>query len=294
MTSCCARGRGRRAAGAWCSGGRRCGACWLIFTTAWGLLMLAPETRSMLSDALRPPPGSVLSRAVALTFTLDLESALAVPLAFAASTVRESSDPLAVMEGVRRCADRVDVFCQAGQVRVPARYSDLLAFVEGMVHPVRPPRPGRLFHPKLWALRFWDEAEQAYSARLLVLSRNLTTDRSWDVCLRLDGEVGSRPQAPNRRLADLIRYAVGLSVTPLSEQRLAGIEELVQDLRRVVWRPPEGVREVVFHALGVPGAPPPDLEGSRHLVVSPFCTPAGLQLTAGERGGLVSRQEELD
>ena len=90
--------------------------------------MLSPDARSVLSDVLRPPPGSVLSRAVALTFTLDLESALVVPLAFAASAVRESSDPLAVMEGVRRCADRVDVFCQAGNVRVPARYSDLLAF----------------------------------------------------------------------------------------------------------------------------------------------------------------------
>jgi len=263
--------------------------------TAWRCLMLSPDARSVLSDALRPPPGSVLSRAVALTFTLDLESALVVPLAFAAAAVRESSDPLAVMEGVRRCADRVDVFCQAGNVRVPARYSDLLAFVEGMVHPVRPPRPGRLFHPKLWALRFWDEAEQVHTARLLVLSRNLTADRSWDVCLRLDGVLGTRPQASNRRLVDLIRRAVGLSVTAPGEQRLAGIEELVQDLRRVVWQPPAGVREVVFHALGVPGAPPPDFDGSRYLVVSPFCTQAGLEVTAvGERVTIVSRQEELD
>ena len=45
--------------------------------------MLAPDSRALLLDALRPPRGSSLDRAVATTFTLDLEAALMVPLAFA-------------------------------------------------------------------------------------------------------------------------------------------------------------------------------------------------------------------
>lgn len=104
--------------------------------------MLAPDTRSLLLDALRPPPGMRMSRAVALTFTLDLESLLIAPLAFAAHGLRESTDPIAVMEGVRRCADRIDVFCQTGQIAVPPTKSALLAFVEPMVHQVR--RPDRV------------------------------------------------------------------------------------------------------------------------------------------------------
>jgi hypothetical protein len=107
--------------------------------------MLPPDARAVLSDALRPPSGTVLDRAVALTFTLDLESALVVPLAFAAHATRDSTEPLAVMEAVRGCADLVDVFCQAGQIAVPSRGSDLLAFLEPMVHPVRMPRSGHLF-----------------------------------------------------------------------------------------------------------------------------------------------------
>ncbi|WP_158630894.1 hypothetical protein [Micromonospora inaquosa] len=57
--------------------------------------MLAPDSRSLLVDALRPPLGARLSRAVALTFTLDLESLLVAPLAFAAHGLRESTDPIA-------------------------------------------------------------------------------------------------------------------------------------------------------------------------------------------------------
>ena len=45
--------------------------------------MLAPDNRALLLDALRPPPGCSLDRAVATTFTLDLETALMVPLALA-------------------------------------------------------------------------------------------------------------------------------------------------------------------------------------------------------------------
>ncbi|MGQ5263631.1 phospholipase D family protein [Micromonospora sp. ZYX-F-536] len=257
--------------------------------------MLAPDSRSLLLDALRPPSGARLSRAVALTFTLDLESLLVAPLAFAAHGLCESTDPIAVMEGVRHCADRIDVFCQAGQIVVPPTQSALLAFVEPMVHQVRRPKPGHLFHPKLWALRFHDETTGAVSLRLLVLSRNLTKDRSWDVGLRLDGNPGTRRVAGNKPLFDLVQHTLQLTVAPLPADRLAAIEALGEDLRRAEWEYPEGVREMYFHALGVPRARPPDFDGTRHLVMSPFCTPGGLDRCApnGQRA-LVSRQETLD
>ncbi|AEB44260.1 phospholipase D family protein [Micromonospora maris] len=257
--------------------------------------MLAPDSRALLLDALRPPAGARLSRAVALTFTLDLESLLVAPLAFAAQGLRESTDPITVMEGVRHCADRIDVFCQAGQITVPPTQSALLAFVEPMVHQVRRPKPGHLFHPKLWALRFHDETTGETSLRLLVLSRNLTKDRSWDVCLRLDGVIGPRPKADNRPLSDLLRHAMRLAVAPPPPVRQAAIEALAEDLRRAQWELPDRAREMSFHALGVPGACPPRFEGTRHLIISPFCTPGGLGRCApGGQLALVSRQETLD
>ena len=256
--------------------------------------MLPPDARLVLTDALRPPPGAAFERAVALTFTLDLESALVVPLAFAAHAVQETNDPLTIMESIRGCADRVDIFCQAGHISVPSVSTDLHAFLEKMVHPVRRPRPGRLFHPKLWAVRFWDEANGTYLARLLVLSRNLTPDRSWDACLRLDGTVSTRRQASNRPLADLINHAVSLAID-LPDERRAGVAALVEDLRRVEWELPEGVSELTFHGMGIPGPSRPDFAGSRHLVITPFCDAEGVtDMAPSADVVLVGRQEELD
>src|SRR5947207_15373245 len=116
--------------------------------------MLAPDARAVLLQQLRAPVGYRLDAAVATTFTLDLAAALVPPLAFATFELNNTPDPIAVMEAVRACTERVDLFCQAGQITVPGQASDLMAFLEPMVHEVRRPRPGHLFHPKLWLLRY--------------------------------------------------------------------------------------------------------------------------------------------
>ncbi|GAA5038806.1 phospholipase D family protein [Actinopolymorpha pittospori] len=257
--------------------------------------MLPPDYRSVLIDALRPPPGASFDRAVALTFTLDLESALVVPLAFGAHAARETQDPLAIMEAVRGSAEHVDVFCQAGHVTVPRTGSDLLAFLEPMIHPVARPRPGFLYHPKLWAVRYWDPNEECYLARLLVLSRNLTNDRSWDVCLRLDGVVRNRPIGRNRPLFELLRHSVDFAVAPFPAERREGVLSLAEDLRRVEWELPDGAKDLAFYAIGVPGGGRPKFAGTRCLVVSPFYNEAGLEITADSHEvAVVGRQDELD
>jgi hypothetical protein len=258
--------------------------------------MLPPDARTVLTDVLRPPTGTTLDRAVGLTYALDLESALAVPLAFAGQVLRESGDPVAVMEAVRGCADRVDVFCQAGQVTVPKKGVDLLTFLEPVVHPVRRPRPGRLFHPKLWALRFRDETSDVDHARLLVMSRNLTADpTSWDVCLRLDGTIGRTRQPANQPIVNLILHTLDMCVTAVDDDRRHGIAELADTLRYVDWERLEGVRELAFHVLGVPGESRPDFTGARQLAVAPFCNEKGLGLTVPSRGGtVISCQDDLD
>lgn len=239
--------------------------------------MLAPDTRAVLLDQLRAPLGYRLDAAIATTFTLDLTAALIPPIAFASFQMRGTADPVAALEAVRSCADRVDIFCQAGQIRIPAQASDLMAFLEPMVHEVTPRRAGFLFHPKLWFLRYVAEDLPA-EYRLLCLTRNLTLDPSRDVSLRLDGERVGRSQPSNRPLAALLAHLPTRTLQALPPERVARVEALAQDCRYVVWRPPADVSAVVMHAWGVPGArAQADFRGYRHLVVSPFCNDQGIR-----------------
>ena len=260
--------------------------------------MLAPDARAVLLDELHPPLGYQLDAAVATTFTLDLAAALVPPLAFASFQMRSTPDPVAALEAVRACAGRVDVFCQAGQISVPAQASDLMAFLEPMVHEVRRPRPGHLFHPKIWALRYISE-DDTPQYRLLCLTRNLTQDNSWDAVLRLDGRQYGGPKATNRPLAELVRALPGLAVRqPLPAERTERILQLAEDLRRVEWEHPTDVNNVAFHVFGIAGTrPTPDFNGYRHLVVSPFVNDRGLDVVAPAASpdvAVVSRVEDLE
>lgn len=255
--------------------------------------MLAPDDRSVLLDLLRPPPDSVLEVAVATTFTLGLDAALVAPLAFASFDSAGPGDPIAALEAIRSVADRLTVFCQAGEMSVPSASSDLFGFLGSIVYEVHRPRAGALFHPKLWLLGYAGDGGQ--STRLLVPTRNLTNDASWDAVLRLDGIVEGTPKSSNRPLVDLVRWCTGHTTIPLDSTRQAGIDSLLETVRRTRWELPEGVSEVIFHALGLGGRARPDFSGRRHLVISPFVNADGLAVVAPSPDAIVvARAEELE
>lgn len=259
----------------------------------WRAPMLEPDARAALTEQLRPPSGFTLIHAVGTTFTLDLTSALTVPLSFAGHHVRETDDPIAILDAVRRAADRVDLFAQAGQIVAPRQASDLVAFLEPMTHPVVAPRRGSLFHPKIWVLEFGQRDERCY--RLLCSSRNLTSDRSWDVMVRLD----SVPSVLGNSgaLAELLIALPAMAVTPLPPERADRIRGLAERVRGIAWEAPADIREVVLYALGIGPRDDIDFGGKRHLVISPFVSDDGLAIVAErskEKIYVVSRAESLE
>lgn len=258
--------------------------------------MLEPAGRLVLADSLRPPAGYTLDRAVATTFTLDFTAALVAPLSLGSMAAGEHADPITIMESIRSVADRVDVFCQAGNIVVPAQASDLVAFLEPLVHQVRRPRPGRLFHPKIWLLRYVHEHDPTdIQLRFLCGSRNLTMDKAWDLMLCLDGAPTSETDERNRPLFDLIRQLPSMATRRLARQRRVGITSLADSVLTAEWELPADVNDLDFHVFGIADQDPPDFTGTRHLVISPFVTADGLEeITTGSDGAtIVSRVEEL-
>ena len=78
---------------------------------------LDPETRLLYGDCLQAPPGYRFDAGVATTFSLDFETALAVPVSLAlfAADNREEilQHPIALLEGAERIAGRLAVFAEA-------------------------------------------------------------------------------------------------------------------------------------------------------------------------------------
>lgn len=266
--------------------------------------MLEPEGRQPLLDALRPPPGFVLDRAVGTSYSLDLLALLTAPLAFAlfdrvtADGESLEVDPIALLEAVRRHVDQIDIFCQAGQIAPMREHRPIVAYLERSVHGVVPPNPDAIFHPKVWLLRYRSGTGEL-SYRFLCLSRNLTFDRSWDTLLRLDGEVKvGDGRTETRPIAEFARALPGLAVNPLDADRVASLITLADELSGVAFALPDGFRSATFWPIGHDGVDLWPLDGriDRLLTISPFLTvPTLARLMArGRQHVLISRPESLD
>ena len=107
--------------------------------------MLRPDERAHFLELLRPPSGCQLDCAVGTTFSLDLISALMLPLSFAFFDWEDAdgkliADPLALLEALRRYGNRFTIFCQSGQIRLPQNYQPLcVTFLEPCIYDVIPP-----------------------------------------------------------------------------------------------------------------------------------------------------------
>lgn len=264
--------------------------------------MLDPNTRSLLTDALMPPPGMRFDTGLATTYSLDPTALLTVPihLAWLASGQDKNllADPIRMLEALRRVASRLTVFCQRGRMQAPDHPHVLYGLLEQMLHESVAPFGGS-FHAKLWLLRYVsDQASVPPLLRLIVQSRNLTFDRSWDISLKLDGEPGGinrRRNIPLGKLLDVLKTRE-VCRKAMPEPRKKLVESLIADARQADWELPEGFDDLRFHALGLnskPWLPEP----SRELaVISPFVRLEALRRLAATTARprlLVARSEEL-
>ena len=254
---------------------------------------------ALLVDALKAPPGMEISAAVGTTYTLDLASLLAIPVAASFSSAQtrdEEEEPASILETIRRHADATVLFCQAGAISVPPRYRAAMTFVEESIVEIRKPKGG-IFHPKLWAVRFEGGGRETH--RILVMSRNLTFDRALDVIVRLDEDAESENRVDVADLVQLFRdLPARHAARPVNRRQrdlVASLADSLSAARFAAPAPFDGGRLLV----GRPGhGQQPFHKSCDHaLGVSPFLTQNAVKqfvATAGRWAGIVSRREALD
>lgn len=210
--------------------------------------MLNPNSdRLDYGQILAPPAGYDLDLAVGTTYSLDLDALVGASLALGLSEETDSelmNNPVCLLEALRSTGDKVALFCEGGQIHLPNRVTALYILLEKMVFSVKTAkRHGSAkfptFHPKFWLIRYKNNnGDLKY--RIIVLSRNLTFDRSWDITYYLEGHVTKEPSDKNEPVCDFLRYL--LSQLPGDENgrvKAKGIRALIKELPNVVFETEE-------------------------------------------------------
>ena len=197
------------------------------------------EDRLNYGQLLVPPVGYTLVRAVGTTYSLDLETLMSVCIALGIQESTDSSltkNPFAILKSLQGLSEKLLVFCEAGQIAaMPPERSPLMLLLDKMIVPVKlreiKGKGYPSFHPKTWTLQYEDEVGNQYF-RFIVLSRNLTFDRSWDVAVSLEGKLtGARHKSsyPIVDFLEFLKYNCLEGVSMKTEKRRI-LNGLMQDL----------------------------------------------------------------
>lgn len=193
-------------------------------------------------EMILPPNGYVLERAIGTTYSLDLEALTAIAISLGLQEDTDSGllhNPISMLNALQKVSEKILIFCEAGQIKVPRTPSPLNILLEKMVIPVALPKARGLnsypaFHPKTWVLQYVNpEGEKKY--RFAVLSRNLTFDRSWDISMCMDSSDELNQPEKTRPLIDFLTFLRGQIKNTVSDagKKRNMLKRLIGDMEDV-------------------------------------------------------------
>lgn len=204
--------------------------------------MLNPNNdRLDYGQVLAPPVNYKLDFAIGTTYSLDLDALVGACIALGLAEETDSDlmkNPVCLLEALRATGDKVALFCEGGQIHLPGNVTSLYILLEKMVFPVTTKKQKGIakfpsFHPKFWLIRYVDEKNN-YLYRVVVLSRNLTFDRSWDVTFCMDGKKKSAETAKNNPVGDFISYLINqLPETDYAAEKQKKMKSVIRELKNV-------------------------------------------------------------
>lgn len=197
------------------------------------------EDRLNYGQLLVPPVGYTLIRAVGTTYSLDLETLMSVCIALGIQESTDSSltkNPFAILKSLQGLSEKLLVFCEAGQIAaMPPERSPLMLLLDKMIVPVKlreiKGKGYPSFHPKTWTLQY-EDAVGNQCFRFIVLSRNLTFDRSWDVAVSLNGKRSAKEQPSSAPIVDFLNFLKynALEGVSLKTEKRRILNGLIQEL----------------------------------------------------------------
>ena len=139
--------------------------------------------------------GCKVNFAVGLTYSLNLEAMLTVPLAFGDLGELDNSvklSPAFLLEGIRRSSDKIALFCNKGGIHVPSETRTIYSLLESSIFEVQDGNDiFSNFHPKIWLVKETDKGGDEW-LKLSVMSRNLDFSTCLDICCSIRGHIEKR------------------------------------------------------------------------------------------------------
>lgn len=257
-----------------------------------------PESnRLFYGEQLAPELGYSLDFAVGMTYSMDLNAFLGIPISLGMLDDLESAsakNPFYLLEAIRKSSDHIAFFCNAGSIHPPKKSESIHILLEQSIFQVAL-GPKANFHPKVWVIRYRNSGGGSY-IRVVTLSRNITFDRSFDIAASLTGEIGHRIHEANRPLSDLLKFVSGFA-DPVKRKLIRSVADDVLKVSEFALM--ECFDSVEFLPFGIPGykriAEQELTEAKSLILISPFLSDGVVKAltTSAKQTALITRKASI-
>jgi len=201
------------------------------------------QDRLDFAEALMPDPGFEALRVVGTTYTLDMRALLGTCLALVGDAPTGKvgeGDAVGIFASFTKLRGRLAVFCEKGRIKNEEATGRLSVLLEDFVNQVVVSKPKSLgatsiatFHPKVWVAEYRNTKTRERTYRLLVMSRNLTLDGSWDLAVRLDGRPTGRAVEESASVCAFLDYLAGSTNIDADAKTRKMVRELSKSVSKV-------------------------------------------------------------
>ncbi len=206
--------------------------------------MLNPKKKTdhlLFSDFLAPPEQyPILECTIATTYSLDISALIScmIPLAFGDDVDSKLfKNKISILSSLESLSKKMVVFCDPGQIKTSrSKNKEFALLLESIVTPVKLPKLNETypsFHPKMWLLRFSNKKKESHY-RLIVLSRNISYDKTYDISLVLESSESDESKngdfEKTKPVLDYLKYLK--TISSMSREKISLIDSLLKRMEK--------------------------------------------------------------
>ena len=107
--------------------------------------------------------------------------------------------------------------------------------MENVINPVKPNRR-KSFHPKTYLIRYKEAGKKIYKYKFIVMSKNLTFSRNWDISIGLNGRLESTHQENSEPIYEFYKYLFNNLENYFNEKNLKDFEEMITKINMLIFK----------------------------------------------------------
>ena len=184
-----------------------------------------------------------LEKAIATTYSLDISALVScmIPLAFSDDVNSNLfKNKVSTLTALRNISEKLVVFCDPGQIKtLNTRNQEFAILLEKMIVPIQLEKVDNIypsFHPKMWLLQFSNEKREHFY-RLIILSKNISYDKCYDVSIVLESNTEKRGKGATEKafkktknLLSYLKYLQILVEKEISTEQKTILEKMFSEI----------------------------------------------------------------